>query len=232
MEKDIYTRGQSIGKNSNTKAIADGISDLNSYLSSYPKIAWILKEPYDEIKEGKPCGGGWPIPKDCFLKEGPWDVLTWQRVIYVMHGLKHRLRYEDMDNIRDTPEMGKVLRQIAWINLSKMPSKTFSNNNQVKEAYKQHWRDIVKKQINLYSPNIIVFCNTLQYCREDFLDKDDKPIKQYIYNNKCLLNAFHKNGQLLLDAYHPGFRYIKGIKDSVAKYVNSLIDAINELYIP
>lgn len=93
LEKDIYTRGQSIGKNSNTKAIADGISDLNAYLSSYPKIAWILKEPYDEIKEGKPCGGGWSIPKDCFLKEGPWDVLTWQRVIYVMHGLKHRLRY-------------------------------------------------------------------------------------------------------------------------------------------
>lgn len=228
LEERIYELGRKIGENSDTNAIADGIADFKAYLSSSPKIAWVLKEPYDDIMESKPSGGGWSIPKDCFMKGGPWGVLTWQRVIYVMYGLKHKLTYQQMDYIRDNPEMGNVLREVAWINLNKMPSYTISNNNQIKEAYNNNWKEIVLKQIELYSPDVIVFCNTLQCCREDFLSKQDEPIKKYIQDGKCLLSAFRKDGRLLLDAYHPGFRYIRGIKDSVSEYVNSLIGAIQE----
>ena len=76
LEELIYELGRKIGENSDTNAIADGIADFKANLSSSPKIAWVLKEPYDDIKESKPSGGGWSIPKDCFMKEGNWGVLT------------------------------------------------------------------------------------------------------------------------------------------------------------
>mgnify|MGYP006873137254 FL=1 len=38
--------------------ITDGVADIPAYLSSKPKIMWILKEPYDDFTiSGKPKGG-------------------------------------------------------------------------------------------------------------------------------------------------------------------------------
>ena len=83
-------------------AIADGVGDLAAYFSSSPKVAWILKEPYDETADGITWEGGWSIPRDCFMDgDGPWPVRTWQRVIYVMYGLRNHLHYADMDYIKN-----------------------------------------------------------------------------------------------------------------------------------
>ncbi|MBR1435458.1 MAG: hypothetical protein IJ584_10145 [Bacteroidales bacterium] len=67
-------------------AIADGVGDLTAYFSSSPKVAWILKEPYDETADGISRGGGWSIQKDCFMNgEGPCPVCT-------LHGYSNSLR--------------------------------------------------------------------------------------------------------------------------------------------
>lgn len=50
--------------------ITDGIADFEAYLASSPRVAWILKEPYDEVRDGTIAGGGWSIPRDCFMKSG------------------------------------------------------------------------------------------------------------------------------------------------------------------
>ena len=131
-------------------AIFDGVADLALYLKSSPKVAWILKEPYDDFENGIPSGGGWSIPRDCFMKEDQeWKVRTWQRVIYVMYGLANNLRYSQMDYIKNDPDMGKVLRAVAWINLSKMPAYSTSSITQITNQYKNFWRPIVQKQLDL-----------------------------------------------------------------------------------
>ncbi len=208
-------------------AIFDGVADLALYLKSSPKVAWILKEPYDDFENGIPSGGGWSIPRDCFMKEDQeWKVRTWQRVIYVMYGLANNLRYSQMDYIKNDPDMGKVLRAVAWINLSKMPAYSTSSITQITNQYKNFWRPIVQKQLDLYSPDVIVFGNTLQCCREDFLSENDVPLKTISYNNVSFINIYKKEHRVLLDAFHPAFRNVGAGKGSIEFYVDSLIEAI------
>ena len=208
-------------------AIYDGVADIESYLKSSPKVAWLLKEPWDDFENGNPSGGGWSIPRDCFMKEDQeWKVRTWQRAIYVMYGLKYNLHYSEMDYIRDDPEMGKVLREVAWINLSKMPAFSTSSIKQITNQYQNIWRPIVLNQLDLYAPDVIVFGNTLQCCREDFLSKNDVPIKTIEHNGVCFINIYKRNSTVLLDAFHPAFITVGAGKGSVEFYVDSLIDAI------
>ena len=212
-------------------AIADGVGDVAAYLSTSPKVAWVLKEPYDETEDGIGAGGGWSIQRDCFMKSGgPWSVRTWQRVIYVMYGLRNHLHYAGMDYIRDDWSMGKVLREIAWINLSKMPALTKSSNTAVREAYEQYWKDIIKAQIELYNPDVIVFGNTLDLCRRSFLDEADQSIDKVYRDGVYMIDVYKKSGRLLLNAYHPGFISISGLKGGEGHYVDSLIDTVEKYY--
>ena len=212
-------------------AIADGVGDAKAYLSSFPKVAWVLKEPYDIVSDGKAAGGGWSISKDCFMKDsGSWSVRTWQRVIYVVYGLRHHLSYSEMDYISNDWDMGKVLREIAWINLSKMPALTTSSDKTIRDAYEKYWKVIVKEQLDLYKPDVIIFGNTLNICRNFILGNEDKAIEHVFREGQCFVEVFKKAGRLLLNAYHPGFISIPGVKGAEEHYVDSLIATIEKYY--
>ena len=207
-------------------AITDGVADCKAYLESSPRVAWVLKEPYDDKDPdtGNPKGGGWSIPHDCFLKETKWSVLSWQRVIYIMYGLKNNCHYADMPYVRDCPEMGNVMKSIAWLNLNKMPAGTTSSYS-FAESYQRYWKEVLLKQINLYNPQIIVFGNTFSSCWRDFIPECQKPIDRIPKEGKCFIEVYRTENRILLDAYHPG------IRSNVEFYVNSLIDTIKK-YMP
>ena len=145
-----------------------------------------------------------------------------------MYGIKHNLSYSQMDNISNDPDMGKVLREVAWINLSKMPAFTSSSIQQIKTLYENYWKPVILNQVSLYSPDIIVFGNTLQCCRRDFLADEDVPIDKYEYGGRCFINVYKKDGRILLDTYHPGFRSIRGVNGAIEYYVDTLIAAIKK----
>ena len=67
-------------------AISDGVADCAAYLNSSPRVAWILKEPYDDIDEttGSYSGGGWSLSK--LLRDSTtFDNKTWQGITtYIM----------------------------------------------------------------------------------------------------------------------------------------------------
>lgn len=216
-------------KNLTSEAIADGVGDPAAYLSSKPRVAWVLKEPYDETCNGFAFGGGWSIHKDCFMaSDGPWPVSTWQRVIYVMFGFKHNLHYNEMEYVDNDWDMGKVLREVAWINLSKMPFLTASDNLKVKESYQSIWKPIVRKQLDLFVPQVIVFGNTFDLCRDEFIDDWEEPVERVECDGKCFIEVFRQRDRILLSAYHPGLRYVRGVRNSICFYVDSLIDTIRK----
>ena len=76
----VINRARKHGLSSNSfDPIRDGIGDEKGYLQSRLKVAWVLKEPYDEWeKDGSPCGGGWSLVKDCFQKDDAWKNPVWQ----------------------------------------------------------------------------------------------------------------------------------------------------------
>ena len=96
--------------NEELEPITDGVCNESEYLNSNPKIMWILKRPYDDVKEdGTPKGGDWSIVKDCFrVKDDVWKNKTFQPIIYSSYGFVNNLRYNGMDYIRDDKSMTSV----------------------------------------------------------------------------------------------------------------------------
>lgn len=209
----------------NVDAIPDGVADCKEYLKSSPRVAWILKEPYDDfLDEGNTSsGGGWLLYDGILGSSKDWEKnTTWQRMIYTMYGLRNQLHYQDMDCIRDKPEMGDVMKGTVVLNLSKMPAGTTSTYSFARN-YEKHWAPILKEQIELYNPEVIIFGNTFDACWPLFVAEDTEPIR-IPEQGKCFINLYQKNNRLLLDAYHPGLR------SKVEFYVNSIIDTISKYY--
>jgi hypothetical protein len=179
--------------------IYDGVYNIDTYLSKSPRIMWILKEPVDEVENGKPSGGGWMI-FDPMIKDHVKSSKnpTWRRMIYTSYGIINQKAWNEMDWIRDDLSMVDILKQIAYINISKMPGNIKSEDNKIKKCY-DLWHSILYEQIRVYDPQIIIFGNTFKFFKKDLLDSEVKPIKQV----GGYLDVYEGNGALLFDAYHP-----------------------------
>lgn len=228
IDKEIYNLAEREGLSTNDLLpIVDGVSDIAQYLNNKYKVMWIMKEPYDEWDEDedgtlKPYGGGWSLVEDGFCGPNVSKVKSWQPIIYSMYGLFCGLHYNEMDWIRDDPEMSEVLKRIAYINVSKMPALTNSENGIIKNLYEK-WKQILFSQIDLYSPEFIIFGGTYQFFADDMKDKGAKLIHQVFCEGDNFINVYKLGNTYLLSAYHPAaFK-------SRLYYVDSIIDVIKAL---
>lgn len=208
--------------------IYDGIGNIEEYILSNPRIACLLKEPWDEIVDGKAQGGGWSIC-DLFNQQNQsWPILTWQRIIYTIYGLRNNLKYMEMDYIRDDHSMGEVLRSIAWINLNKMPAKTQSDQTYI-ENFKKYWKDIVKEQLRIYSPNVILCGKVFNACREELFPQAKLLRTIPGKENMQDIVIYSNSKALLFDVAHPGI--IGKTHEALGYYIDSINEAIRTLWI-
>lgn len=231
-EIEYIAKVHKLTNNGNLLPIFDGIGNYEEYLQSVIKLAVLLKESYDELdSEDNPCGGGWSLPRDCFMREGQkWSVCTWQRIIYLVYALRNKLKYNQMDYIRDDLSMGNVLRSIAWINLSKMPNKTNSSDQSYVKKFKTYWKDIVKKQLECYSPDVIICGGVFDVCKNElFLEAELLeviPINDNENTNLKDIAIYKSNKTLIFDVSHPGRRGVK--KVNIGKYIDLIIEYIRK----
>ena len=120
-----------------------------------------------------------------------------------------------MDWIRDDKSMADVLKQIAYVNISKMPAYSTSNDNDMMRKYNL-WKPILLKQLSVYCPQIIVFGNTFKYFKHDLVGENTEPSKRF----DGVLHVYEKDGVKMLDAYHPNQKNID--RDT---YVNSIVES-------
>ena len=193
--------------------IPDGIYDAKKYLSSPKRIMWILKEPIDETCDNKPRGGGWPL-YEAFDNDDAWKNRTWQPIIYATYGILNQKKWEDMSWIEDDKSMVEVLKQIAYINISKMPALTSSKDSELIGNY-NIWRSIILEQIRVYNPQIIIFGNTFKYLKNDLIGEEVEPTK----NIDDVVHIYEKDNVKMFDAYHPNQRIIER-----ECYINSIIE--------
>ena len=219
--EEIYQIAQISGLSNETiSPIADGIYDISEYLASNPKIMWILKEPYDDFDEdGNPIGGGWFL-NDAFDNENAWKNKTWQPIIYIVHGIKNRCRWQDMDWIRDDISMVDRLKEIAYINVSKMPNRTGSDDNYVHDEFIKYWKDIVNKQIILYKPDVII-CGNTYWMIHDKLESEILSSESVVIDGVNIANVHTTKDYSIIDTYHPNQK----VKNLTRKqYVNTIIE--------
>ncbi len=227
LEKEIEERGRVLcGQNIDLYPIYDGVFSLEQYFSTSPRIMWILKEPYDEMENGIPAGGGWSIPKDLFTKEDDWKNKSRQLIIYTLFGLYNNISYARMDYIRNNPSMADVMKTIAYINVGKMPAYIVSNDAEMFKHFEE-WEDIITKQIELYDPEIIIFGGTFKYFYQNNFFPDLSQLELNNNGQGPLRGAYFSGSRMLLDACHPSARMsLKKMED----YVNGIISTIHKYY--
>ena len=136
-------------------------------------------------------------------------------MIYSMYGLFNNQKWEDMDWISDDKSMTDVLKQIAYINISKMPASTTTNDNSLWDKYNL-WKEILAKQMAIYEPKIIIFGNTFRYFKDDLVGADTNPSRSI----EGIVDIYEKGGIKYLDTYHPNQKMV-----TRETYVNSIIEA-------
>ena len=222
MHKEILKHAQEnnlIKQKPSLMPIYDGVADINAYITSTPKIMWLLKEPWHLFTvSGKAKGGDWSFTEH-FKNPDVWkDEDMWKLMIQINYAIRNNLKWKELDYIEDNPEMVEELKKIAYINISKMPADTVSQNNHMWNCY-NIWKKILFEQIDIYNPDVIIFGNAFQFFRGDF-KIEDKPVPTV--SGQWNSNVYKINKMILIDAYHPSR---KGGEDSGYDYVTSIVKA-------
>ncbi len=211
---------QNIDLRGKCEPIWDGIVDIDKYLNAKFKILWILKEPYDEF-DGT--GGGWGLT-DGLSKENLYENKnikrspTYQPMIYVTYSILNGFpEWDQMDWIRDNPDIAQSLNYIAYINVKKLPGYTRSDYKELSENYKKN-KNLLLKQIKTYDPEIIIFGNTMPLFLSDL---KISPEDMKSYNS---IKYFNKDyNKIYIDAYHPAQTQI-----TRENYVNDIVNIVKK----
>ena len=206
--------------NDDIAPIADGVVDPESYLSSALRIAWVLKEPYDEFDEnGNPWGGGWNMRDIYFKTTDVYDNIkqnpTLNTMAYTTYGLQNNLSYESLPWIYEDPAVGNSLRSVVHMNISKFPGGKTTPWNKLYSNY-EYWRPILLFQLMVYKPQVIIFGNVMNFFAED-LNLDIQ------YDAGKNLGYAIKDDCIYINAYHPAQISIK--KED---YVDNIIHLVRE----
>ncbi len=226
-QKEIHERIRNIAEREGLISkglypVLDGVSNIEGYLSSDPKIMWILKGAYPS-KEGNSEYSIW----DCWNLEN-YNIPTWIPLIKMLHSLRHHLENDERIELRDMKDVNQKMlddfKKTAYINLCKVPYDHEVDNI---EQESEPWKDIVKEQIILYKPDIIIFGGTYDILKrmEDFsshvlIDKTPTEEIAHIYKES--------DGTILFNAWHPA--YVGAYKkDLLEYYVDEIADKIYTL---
>lgn len=224
IKSKIFERAKKLElSNDGLEPLPDGVFNIEGYCKSSPRIMWILKQPYDDMKDGNPFGGGWEV-YGAFENSDAHTNMTWQPIVYSLVGIRDHKQYNDMPYIRDDKSMLDVLKDIAYINIDKMPGYRTTSDAELAEAYEQ-WKDIVEEQIRLYDPQVICFANTMWLFKKDWgIDENTKHEAIPLGNDKYMF-VYRKDGRLCLDTYHPAQRVVPR-----ENYVDAIIKVVNESF--
>lgn len=184
--------------------VKDGIVDNSVWNAQDKKILYILKEAYGETED-------WDLTDRVLKKDSILSSPTWRSVVEWTYGI-HKTSAEEIakyipkeiHKIRD-----ELIRKIAVLNLKKSDGNSHSDNLQIKQ-YAENDIELIKKQIELISPNIIVCGSTLSALNEALKAKGHKPV--YSNDSKCdnwfyYTEVFTGSETLVIDYYHPSIRW-------------------------
>lgn len=199
--------------------IYDGVSDCQAYADSKLKILWVMKEPYDEIVNGKPKGGGWP------MYDYTLELPMFRTMAKIVYGIVHEKHFDEIPEPDD--DMLKLLQSTAFINISKMPGYTTSSKNQLKRKL-DDWHDIIQEQLDLYQPDVIILGNTYEQLMEGKLG--DNPCTDWVADaSRPGTTAVLKiqPARVIIDAFHPSpMRKCSRPDLTDEVYINSIIDGV------
>ena len=180
-------------KEKRNNIIPDGIVNIGKYSESKIKVLYILKE----VNGGK----NWNL-RD-FLNINGGRFQTWNNIARWQYGIENFEEQNLWDKVEHIEEefRKKQLRKIAVVNLKKVPGTETSEMSEIRK-YAWNDRELLKRQISLYEPNIIVCCGTGEIVKEYKL-VDNEFFKNWTKSNSNLNFHLTKNERLIISHCHP-----------------------------
>lgn len=204
---------------SGKETIKDGVNDIPAYVASPIKLMWILKEPWEVDDDGEVGNGGWNL-YSLFDSIEAWRIKTYKAMAYVKYGMENNVYWEDMQQIKKDASLIHILKNIAYLNINKMPAATASPDDHMWECTKI-WKPLVEEQISVYNPDVIIYGGTANFLMPHSELSEDKCIKK-VYNegwhSEIRASVYRYNGRWIITARHPS-RYNE-------VYIDTLIGAI------
>lgn len=194
--------------------ILDGIADIEGYINSKPRIAWILKEAWGDD------GIGWDLSSQVIATQNKTSISktpSFKRVAYASRGIHTDANWDDLPWITEDENVVNAIKKIAWINISKIAGQSTSPDKRIEEAF-DNWKDIIKEQLDLYNPQVYILGNTFKWVANFFEIDNIEPIKldsSWAY--------VRKDGKIIIWAFHPS----KIMKDE--RYVDDIVNVIRKV---
>lgn len=194
--------------------ISDGVMLPDEYFSKEIRLAWILKEAYDE-EDGT--GGDWSY-FDLYDKVG-FDLSkhkTFKPIIQTSYSIHNNfIKYENLDDV--DCEMMQIIKSVAIINTQKLPARNYSttHDNDLHQSVKKY-SDLLETQLDLINPNVIIFGNTFKYYKDLLKIEDSEIVKGNVW-------YVSKEGKLYISAYHP-----VQTQTSKKDYVNDIVSVVEK----
>ncbi|NDV69080.1 hypothetical protein [Dysgonomonas sp. 25] len=141
-----------------------------------------------------------------------------RRLIYTTYGILRNCEWSEIPDASNEASF-EPLQEIAIINIKKIPGSSVSESNVIQQAYYDN-QGLLKRQIETYNPNIIIFGNTLQYFHKSDFDGLETAEKQ----NTTYGNAFYDIGdRLYIHTWHPA---IRGAGFTDENYVMDIVNIV------
>ncbi len=132
--------------------IYDGLVDEAAYISSRPKLLFVLKEAND------PSGSSWDLRE--FVREGArpqsWDTVT--RWVEAIRKLPTELPWSNLSEITKDRRQN-ALRSICAMNINKRAGGHTSNPATLWQAANTD-RAMIKRQLAIYDADLVICCGT------------------------------------------------------------------------
>lgn len=198
-----YDFDETIEKEWASPVMYDGITNIERYKKSKPKILWILKETNENGKKDNRDHREFHVDVTVY----PYWKRTYKKIILTTYGIIHNKSYDDMlgfSNDKTLKGYYEILNDVAFINVNKTGAKAQSQGWYISECYQKH-KETLLTQIDEIAPDVIINCSRVEEVFYDLVDRysllEDKKIADgwpinYAYNKK----------KLIIDYWHPNSR--------------------------
>jgi len=153
-ESELFTNW----KIRHSRMVEDGIVNFEDYENCKIRVLYILKEVNSEQSN-------WSL-KDFLHKGG--RAATWDNIALWQYGLLNshiKFKWNEINKKRTEKFRKENLRTISVINVKKTPGSHVSNNKELSRFVKED-KDLIKRQISIYNPNLIICCGTAGVLKE------------------------------------------------------------------
>lgn len=189
--------------------IRDGVVNAEQYLASEIRLLFLLKEVNG--------GSDWDLR--VFLRSGGRKQ-TWGNIARWTLGIRdfrHDLPWERVNEISEE-QRKDILQGICGVNVKKTSGSHTANSKLVSTAASRD-ADFLKRQIDLYAPDMIICCGTERNYWHDVM----KITPAWEMTTRGIWYFREPNGRIVISYAHPEAR----VKDCLLYY--GLVDAVREI---